>query len=311
VEAVVITLVFIIAIVSNLLVLVILCTTKEKRLPSNYFIGNLAIAGIIAVSSAPFMAITRVTGTWLFGRICCGLTGAIQYCATIVTVWTMAFISLDRHQGTYKRAPFRTKPIIIMIGVLWIVAICGSAPLGMFFITSELEINNETVRVCTLVWPYNDKVHLSMVFTLPSILIMFMLPLCIILISYARVVKKLEESIKKFKSNTEGKSLWNRTLFSKHKEMRVVRLLILLVVCFCILWLPISIAFVMLFYDGITDALIMTSQLFVSTVIIAMTSACVCPVIYAFVNERLRRGFKKVVCRKKNKIDNATVFTVN
>ena len=312
-EAVILTLVFLIGITSNFLVLLILCTSKEKAVPSNYFIGGLAAAGIMCVASVPMMAVTRVTGTWLFGRVACGATAAMQYCATIINVWTMAFISLDRHQGAYKRTPFSLKTIITMLVPLWAVAILGSVPLGMFFLTTDVDINNEAVTVCTLIWPNNSDIRWSMAFIPPSVLVMFILPLGIILVSYTRVVNKMKDSINKFKASKQNTSLWShvRTLFGEHKEMRVVRLLILLVVCFCVLWMPISISFIMIFYDGITESLNTTSQFFISAVCVAMTNSCISPIIYGFVNERLRKGFLKMIHRRNNKIDNSSIFNVD
>ena len=306
VEAAMLSLIFLVAFTSNLLVLVVLCVTKEKPVPSNYFIGCLAMAGMISVVSAPLVAVTRVTEAWIFGGVACSMMAASQYCASIITVWTMAFISMDRHQGTFKRLPFNTKPVVTMLTAIWIVAILASLPYGASFITTIIDINNKTEHVCTLVWAYNEHVYLSMLVLPPSMLLMFILPLAIMLVCYIRVIKKMKQSIDKFK-NTKASVC---VLFTEHKEMRVIRLLLLLVVCFCLLWMPISISFIMIFYDGITESMITTSQLFISTVCVAMTSACVSPVIYVYVNNRLRKGFLIIVRGKNNKVNNAHVSMV-
>ena len=201
----------------------------------------------------------------------------------------------------------------------------ASIPLAIFFVIREFPLGMETVTICTMVWPpiEMDKDWACMIFVMTSVVVMVLVPVSIIFVNYVRIMRTLKASIKKFKSknmNTlaSGKpgATIARRLFNSHKEMRVIYFLVLLVFVFCITWTPILISFLLLLYDDLCHALIMTSQMFVFSICVAMSNVCINPVIYAFVNDRYRSGLTKLLqmCRQRstrNTVYPSTVFQVD
>ena len=200
-----------------------------------------------------------------------------------------------------------------MIAILWVVVLGAGVPLAMFFVLREFPLGTTTVQICTLVWPAYENDYAALAFTIPSVLFMLVLPLTLILVNYIRIMGTMKASMKKFKSNIAKPDSLHKAstvagrLFKAHKEMRVIYLLMLIVTIFCVLWIPLSVSFVLILYDGWTNALVMTSQLFVASVGLSMMNTCVNPVIYAFVNDRYRIGLVKLlqICRCRNRNSNA------
>lgn len=231
---------------------------------------------------------------------------------------------IDRHRRSCRKTALTARTVIIVLGSLWILVVPSGVPLAMFFVIRNFPIGSGMVDICTLVWPNVENFRVSVVFAVPSVLVMFVIPLVVISLNYIRVMKTLKASVRKFKSGRlsrdwpqASQSARGGLLVASHKEIRVVRFLILLVILFCVFWMPISVSFLLILYDGFSNVLIMTSQYFVTSVGLAMMNACVSPVVYAFVNERYRYGLRKLFrkMKKRPKVNNVVrplpVFVIN
>ena len=304
VEAVFICIITTLVICANILVLVIITTTRTGSNGNNYFTCNMSLAAFLYPMGMPPIAVTRLTETWTFSRAACGMVGFTEMCGCIVMVWTMALISIERYRCTQKKRPFRRTQVLVMSAALWVLSIACSVPLGIFFTLKESVVNSEYVIVCTLAWPNND-ITISFMFLIPALAVTFVLPLSLLTVNYIRVMKTLNDSMEKFhKQNAAVQSqspvnsrVLNWKIFRKRKEMKMIRFLILLVVVFCVMWTPMALCFVMLVYDKASYKLVMSSEYFIAAECFALCNSLVNPLIYAFINERYRNGVTKLIAK--------------
>ncbi|KAK2148715.1 hypothetical protein LSH36_486g02015 [Paralvinella palmiformis] len=301
-ETALIGLITLAVICANVLVLVIMFTTKTPSSSNNYFLANMSLAAMVYPIGMPLIAVTRLTGTWIFSQTACSMLPYTELCGTMVSVWTMTLMSLERYRASQKKGPFEKRQVLVMVAVLWLISAASSVPLAIFFVIKESTVDTDRVIVCTLMWPNND-VRTSYVFIVPAILVGFVLPLILIVINYTRIMKALNDSMKKLHQHRcsgppvvrTRSGMFNPKLFRHRREAKVIRFLIVLVVVFCTMWLPIAVCMILIVYDKVTHHLIMTSNLFIAGECFALSNSLVNPLIYAFINERYRNGLNRIV----------------
>lgn len=110
----------------------------------------------------------------------------------------------------------------------------------------------------------------------------YLLPLVLISVLYLFMLLRL------WKSNL------TQSQESKRGKRRVTRLVIVVVACFATLWLPIQTILLLKslhFYQATTH---ITIALQISAHILAYTSSCINPLLYAFLSDNFRKSFRKV-----------------
>ena len=304
---------------ANALVLVIMITTKTPSSSNNYFLANMSVAALVYPIGMPLIAVTRLTGTWIFSQTACSMLPYTEFCGAVVSVWTMTLMSLERYRVSQKKRPFQRRHVLLMVAVLWMISAAASVPLAVFFVLKQSLIDADRVIICTLVWPNND-VRTSYTFVVPAILVAFVLPLVIIVVNYARITNTLNQSMIKLHQHRHGDPVAIRTrsglfswkLFRHRREARIVRFLVVLVIVFCTMWSPIAVCLILIVYDKATYHLLMTSNLFIAGECFALSNSLVNPLIYAFINDRYRKGLDRMLANvrrlsvKSNRITPST-----
>jgi len=132
----------------------------------------------------------------------------------------------------------------------------------------------------------------SYLFTIPSVLLLFVLPLVVIVFNYWRILRLLLASrrrVGRSQASSADSPQRIRTAILKswrdRKSLRLVRMLVGLVVVFCITFMPIFVCFCLILRDGITGQKSMTSQVFLAGSCFSFAGTCVNPFIYGAVTE--------------------------
>ena len=312
IEATVLFCIFIIGIVGNILVILIICKSPSMRSVTNYFMANLASSGILFLAFIPLVLVTRISETWILGSVICRLVTYTQACSGVISIWTMTFISIDRYK--YIMCPVQAwKPATVkfVVAGLWILTFILNVPLAAHFITLDFPFRGDTITICTLVWP-NFKFRMSQLFVFIVVLLCYLLPLIILSVNYFRILNKLLKNRRKITLQRlncirhlggSPDNLRTQLKFSRIiRDFKAVKMLILIVLVFCVMWLPVFIAFTLIMYDGITNKLIMTSQTFLACMCVAFCNACVNPFLYGLLNDRFKVKLRRLCsCCKQRK----------
>ncbi|XP_052773830.1 free fatty acid receptor 4-like [Mya arenaria] len=311
VEAVIITVLFVLSLIGNLVILVFMCKSVSVSI-TNYFVCNLAIADIAFMVSSPFVAYVRITGTWRLGHVMCHFLNYWMFVCGIVMIWTMTAISIDRYACINLKMPTRKRLNPWHVGLIclciWVVTSCLFLPLGLFFNINDIRLETETINICSLVWP-KHKFRYSVLFTVVVFIIGFFLPISIITVNYFRIFRKFWAS-KRAVANSTNDALHHRRSDARRKQdFRIIKTLVLLVLVFILMWLPLFIVFILIERDSLYLYNNISSSALLWTVVFAYANSLVNPFMYGFVNVDIRRTIRTCCGRYRTVNDESPVHT--
>lgn len=285
--------IFLLGVVGNCLVCFVVFRNKHMQTVTNYFITNLALADILlCVLAVPFTPLYFFMGRWIFGSLLCTLVAMAQGTSVYVSTLTLTSIAVDRYFVIIY--PFRPKLQLkvcygIIIGI-WMFSV--SATLPYTFYVSQREF--ESVNYCEEFWPTE---FIRKVFSLFTTVMQFVIPFIIILFCYVMISIRMSERIRS-KPGCRGS---RKEVSDREKKKRTNRMLIAMVTIFIVCWLPVNIIHLIGDYFATASHSKYFNLCFFITHIVAMSSTCYNPFLYAWLNENFRKEFQQVLpCFKKN-----------
>ncbi|XP_024649383.1 G-protein coupled receptor 83 isoform X2 [Macaca nemestrina] len=230
----------------NVLVCHVIFKNQRMHSATSLFIVNLAVADImITLLNTPF---TLVIMHPLKPRI--SITKGVIY---IAVIWTMAtFFSLP-HAICQKLFTFKYSEDIVR-------SLCLP----------------DFPEPADLFWKYLD---------LATFILLYILPLLIISVAYARVAKKL------WLCNMIGDVTTEQYLALRRKKKKTIKMLMLVVVLFALCWFPLN-CYVLLLSSKVIRT---NNALYFAFHWFAMSSTCYNPFIYCWLNENFRIELKALL----------------
>lgn len=168
------------AIVGNILVILSVVCNRHLRIPTNYFIINLAIADLLLGTTVlPVSATLEILNYWVFGRIFCDIWAAVDVLCCTASIMSLCVISIDRYIGVryplqYPTIVTEKRALLAMLGV-WVLAVVIS--IGPLLGWKQPPSPDDTV--C----PITEEPFYALFSSLGS----FYIPLAVILAMYCRV----------------------------------------------------------------------------------------------------------------------------
>lgn len=274
--------VFVLGIYGNILVSYIVCLNKAMRTVTNLFIMNLALSDIIlCVLAVPFTPLYSFTGRWIFGEFICHLVPYIQASSVYVSAWTLTAIAVDRYFVIVY--PFKQKMKLrtcgfIIIGI-WAFSMIITLPYGLYMTV----INGD---FCEEKWP---EVKFEKYFGCFTIIMQCVVPFLVIAYCYVCISVKLNRRAK----SKPGTKSARKEEIDRERKKRTNRMLISMVTIFGICWLPFNTINVI--HDFVRDSIKYFHLWFFLSHLLAMSSTCYNPFLYAWLNENFRKEFKQVL----------------
>uniref|UniRef100_A0A2R9C499 G protein-coupled receptor 83 n=1 Tax=Pan paniscus TaxID=9597 RepID=A0A2R9C499_PANPA len=229
----------------NVLVCHVIFKNQRMHSATSLFIVNLAVADIMITLLNPF---TLVIMHPLKPRI--SITKGVIY---IAVIWTMAtFFSLP-HAICQKLFTFKYSEDIVR-------SLCLP----------------DFPEPADLFWKYLD---------LATFILLYILPLLIISVAYARVAKKL------WLCNMIGDVTTEQYLALRRKKKKTIKMLMLVVVLFALCWFPLN-CYVLLLSSKVIRT---NNALYFAFHWFAMSSTCYNPFIYCWLNENFRIELKALL----------------
>lgn len=209
--------------------------------------------------------------------------------------------------------PFKQKLTItnskLIILIIWVLAVCIMCPSGvMLQVTKEQMIRivagdkNDTRPFywCRENWPSQEmrKVYTTVLFA-----IIYLAPLSLIVIMYARIGITLSKTTTPFargsgNASQEGagssKSTGESRQTISRKKTRVIVMLVLVALLFVLSWLPLWTLMMLSDYASLTEQQHLVINIYVYPFAhwLAFFNSSINPIIYGFFNENFRRGFQ-------------------
>ncbi|XP_052280813.1 free fatty acid receptor 4-like [Dreissena polymorpha] len=285
------------------------------RTVTNCFVCNLAVADIAFCMSAPLVASVRVNENWAVGRgVCRLLVYSMNVCGTVM-LWTMSAISIDRYMninvGVASNRRLRKWQVVCICVLIWLASAICYLPFAMYFNIKEgTALRNETVTVCTLVWPRDQ--HLPVIFISLQFVLCCFIPVTIISLNYIRILKKYwkaKRAIESFASTNVRSD--TRKESRVRKQQQVVRKLVLIVIVFVVMWSPMFAVIVLVEYDVTKGLNFIPSSALIWALIVAYCNSLVNAVIYGSIYVTIWNAFSGCFRRQENNVVAATIAVNN
>ncbi|XP_036401515.1 C-X-C chemokine receptor type 2-like [Megalops cyprinoides] len=278
-------LVFLLAIPGNLIVGVVIVSSKQPLLPSDLYLLHLAVADILLALTLPFWAVVAIQG-WVLGNALCKLVSLVQEVTFYSSILFLACISVDRYMVIVRametRRERRQARSWAACVAVWTLG--GALSLPAFFSTAFRPQGSERM-VCAEHYDPDSADQWRLATRLLRHSLGFVLPLSIMLSCYGVTAARL--------LRTRG--------FQKQRAMRVI---VAVVAAFLLCWTPYHLA---LMAETLLRARVLPNECAARASVDLATFAgqslgllhcCVNPVLYAFVGEKFRRNLLRLLHRK-------------
>uniref|UniRef100_A0A3P8VJA4 Neuropeptide Y receptor Y4 n=2 Tax=Cynoglossus semilaevis TaxID=244447 RepID=A0A3P8VJA4_CYNSE len=328
----------VLGLVGNVGLICIIAHRKEKVNVTSIFICNLSFSDIlVCVFCLPFTVVYTLMDHWVFGSLLCRLVPFIQCLSVTVSVLSLVFIALERHQLIIN--PSGWKPSVpqayTAVILIWILACFTSTPFLAFqLLTNEPYTNvippnspllhraspqaninlswpqsvphiykNSSVptnsyralmsyvptithmEACLEHWPSQQH---RLAYTTWLLLFQYCGPLLLVLLCYIRVFVRLRHR----------KEMLDRTRALESQRMnhsrRINIMLVALITAFALCWLPLTIFNVVSDWNQEALPVCHHNLLFSLCHLLAMSSTCINPIIYGFLNYNFRQEVRDV-----------------
>ncbi|KAK6182596.1 hypothetical protein SNE40_010245 [Patella caerulea] len=268
--------------IGNLLVVIVIVRYKQLHTVTNIFIVNLALADIaLCLFNLPFQLHYQLTDNWAFGRILCHVINPTFGVPVFVSSLSILAIAIDRFILIVY--PFKNRmtniQAMFLVVLITMVTVIVAIPLMVF---TKLDIIDEPMIhlykiYCVERWEEKSK----RIYALSVFVLQFVIPLLLTTVFYSLICIVLKNRpIKKHETR---------------RNRRTNKILISVVLTFTLCWLPWNIfglvteffpKSIPLKYLRLTDLLIK---------IFAMSSACVNPFLYGWLNDNFRKEFGRLL----------------
>ncbi|XP_075999102.1 somatostatin receptor type 5 [Genypterus blacodes] len=293
VEGVLIPLIYIIVCViglgGNTLVIHIVLHYSKIESVTNIYILNLAIADELFMLSLPFLAVQNSLQSWPFGPSLCRLVMTVDSINQFTSIFCLTVMSIDRylavvhpiHSSKWRR-PQVAK---VVNGTVWAVSFLVVMPVVVF---ANIQ---KTGGTCNIAWPEPANIWRA-AFIIYTSTVGFFFPLLIICLCYLLIV---------FKIRSSGKKVHATSTKRRKSERKVTRMVVIVVAVFVFCWLP--------FYGlNIINLLVPLPTkyqgIYYFVVVLGYANSCANPIVYGFLSDNFKRGFRKALCRSTRKVEN-------
>eukprot|EP00914_Ancora_sagittata_P000290 GHVO01000807.1.p1 GENE.GHVO01000807.1~~GHVO01000807.1.p1 ORF type:complete len:387 (+),score=24.43 GHVO01000807.1:235-1395(+) len=275
----------------NLIVIWIVLAHKRMRTVTNYFLVNLAAADLmITILNTLFNFVYMLYSSWPFGLIYCKLTQFTSICTIAASVFTFMAIAIDRYMAIIH--PLKPRmgagTILGLIVIIWITSIAVALPtliVAETFTITYLVSGDRTI--CLLNWPDGPGNSSDLAYNIFLMLVTYFIPLLILGVTYLKV------GISLWGSQAIGERIARQEETVRSKR-RVVKMMIVVVLIFGVCWLPQNILILLsLTVDGLTQRTYL-QHIYMIVYWVAMSNSMYNPIIYCWMNQRFRKGFKYV-----------------
>ncbi|TTN01732.1 Pinopsin [Bagarius yarrelli] len=262
--------------VSNLLALVLFVRHKSLRSPINLLLVNISLSDMLVCALAtPFSLAASTRGRWLAGRTACVWYGFANSLFGIVSLISLAVLSYERYYA--MMCPFETDVTNyrkVAVGVLlsWVYSLVWTLP--PFFGWSRYGPEGPGTT-CSVDWITKTANNISYIICL--FVFCLILPFLVIVYSYW----KLLLVIKKVSSM--------ETSARRKRDHRVLLMVITMVVCYLLCWLPYGIMALVATFGAPG---LVTAEASIVPSILAKSSTVINPIIYIFMNKQFNRCFR-------------------
>uniref|UniRef100_A0A8C2X4M0 Thyrotropin-releasing hormone receptor n=1 Tax=Cyclopterus lumpus TaxID=8103 RepID=A0A8C2X4M0_CYCLU len=278
-----------VGIVGNIMVVLVVLTTRHMRTPTNCYLVSLAIADLTVLVAAGLPNVSdSLTGTWVFGHAgCLGIT-YLQYLGINVSSCSITAFTVERYIAICH--PMKAQTVCTVsrakriIAVVWIFT-CVYCMLWFFLV--DIQVSQDGHVQCG----YKVKRELYLPIYLIDFAIFYVIPLLFAIVLYGLIARVLYlRYLKKgLKGGREEGGRGDQQGSPGIRHLQVTKMLAVVVILFALLWMPYR-TLVLINSFVPTPYLDAWFVLFCRTCIYA--NSAINPVIYNAMSQKFRSAFR-------------------
>ncbi|KAL6460401.1 hypothetical protein MHYP_G00303670 [Metynnis hypsauchen] len=292
-------------IVGNVMVVLVVLTTKHMRTPTNCYLVSLAAADLMVLVAAGLPSVAdSLYGSWLFGHVGCLCITYFQYLGINASSCSIAAFTVERYIAICH--PIRAQSLCtytrakrIILGV-WLTTSLYCVMWFYLADTEELVYQDAIVVACA--YKVSRNLYLPIYFF--DFGIFFVLPLVLSTVLYGLIARILFlNPLPKGKSKNghdglsagskmnglKGSSQCSRTTAASRRQ--VTKMLAVVVILFAVLWMPYRTLVVV--NSFLQEAYLDSWFLLFCRICVYLNSA-VNPVIYNAMSQKFRAAFRRL-----------------
>lgn len=290
------SLICVFGLLGNIMVVMTFAFYKKTRSMTDVYLLNMAITDILFVLTLPFWAVTHATGTWVFNNSLCKLMKGIYAVNFNCGMLLLACISMDRYiaivQAT-KSFRIRSRTLAhskIICLVVWVTSVFISSP--TFIFNEKYELLGR--QVCEPQYKFVlEPITWKLLGLGLELLFGFFIPLLFMVFCYLFIIKTLVQA-------------------QNSKRHRAIRVVIAVVLVFLACQIPHNVVLLVTSVNmgkmnRTCHGEIRLAYTRNVAEVLAFLHCCLNPVLYAFIGQKFRNYFMKIMkdvwcAKRKNKV---------
>ncbi|XP_078124008.1 thyrotropin-releasing hormone receptor b [Sander vitreus] len=309
-------------IVGNVMVILVVLTTKHMRTPTNCYLVSLAVADLMVLTAACLPTITEsILGSWVFGHYGCLFITYFQYLGINASSCSITAFTIERYIAICHpiKAQFlctlsRAKKIILFV---W--AFTSLYCMMWFYLSDINELVYDNITIITCGYRVPRKYYLPIYFF--DFGVFFVLPLLLSAVLYGLIARilflnPLPSDPKDKKKNGHINNTNNKRTSCKNSRhssstatsrRQVTKMLAVVVILFATLWMPYRTLVVV---NSFLDRAYLDSWFLLFCRICIYLNSAINPVIYNAMSQKFRAAFRKICCCGRKGLDKPATYSV-
>ncbi|XP_069065927.1 somatostatin receptor type 5-like [Pleurodeles waltl] len=243
---------------------------------NNIYIFNLIIADILVMFGLVFTASQQIKLYWPFGSFLCKIVMTIDFINPLVSIFFIMVMSISHCVSVYcpKKSPVCQRLAVAkrLSALTWLIA-----SLFVLLVIIFADVDTLTGQ-CTIIWPEPGSLW-DTTYTLCIFAMGFCIPISVNGVTYLLLLVKA----KKVASSTDPNSCQGAS---------GSKLMLGLWIVFILCWLPLNLLSVIDVIGGLPAELVKAYDM---VVILAYAKSCINPIIYKFLSDDYKQGYKTVL----------------
>ncbi|KAJ8345780.1 hypothetical protein SKAU_G00299730 [Synaphobranchus kaupii] len=153
-------------------------------------------------------------------------------------------------------------------------------------------VRKDPPPICNIIWPLPYDNIWKAAFIIYTSTIGFFCPLLVICLCYVMIVVKIRSS---------GRKVHATSAKRRKSERKVTRMVVIVVAVFVFCWLPFNALNII---NQVVSLPAELQGLYSFVVVLSYANSCANPIVYGFLSDNFKRGFRKALCRSSRKVDN-------
>uniref|UniRef100_A0A4X2M1W8 Thyrotropin-releasing hormone receptor n=1 Tax=Vombatus ursinus TaxID=29139 RepID=A0A4X2M1W8_VOMUR len=271
-----------VGIIGNMMVVVVVLTTRDMRTPTNCYLVSLALADLMVLLAAGLPNVSdSLAGQWIYGHAGCLCITYFQYLGINVSSCSIMAFTVERYIAICH--PIRAQTVCtvsrakrIITGV-WVVT---SAYCMLWFFLVDINVTKSQSLECG----YKVSRNLYLPIYLLDFAIFFVTPLVVATVLYGLIGRILFlSSLSHIPSSDELLP----TLFSS----QVTKMLVVVVVLFAVLWMPYR---TLVLVNSFMDHPYLDPWFLLFCRICVYANSAINPIVYNLMSQKFRMAFKRL-----------------